>query len=260
MKLSAHESDKRHIFNNFLNFFATTCGMENIEGCTYTLPDADFPLFNSILNTEHTKDKMPIVIKKMKQIYQHKKQFCWWLTDFVKPQELAYVLADEGFQRGSPFTGMIYDLSRPITQPDYITDIQIQTVTCQDQFDEWIKPLQVSFEIDDRSSAFCANALKTLLNDIRFKHFYVESNGQIVGVASLFIENGISGFYNLGVLPEYRHQKIATALKCFRLKISQDLGAKGAILQSSEMGKDLDQRLGFKPVFDFVPYFSPLTT
>ena len=80
----------------------------------------------------------------------------------------------------------------------------------------------------------------------------------MVGVGSLFIENGVSGFYNLGVLPEYRHKQLATALKCHRLKISQRLGAKVAILQSSIMGKDLDQRLGFRPVFDFVPYLSPL--
>jgi N-acetylglutamate synthase-like GNAT family acetyltransferase len=116
----------------------------------------------------------------------------------------------------------------------------------------------VAFEIDDHSSAFCTNTLKSLFHDVRFKHYFVEDQGKIVGVGSLFTENGVSGFYNLGVLPEYRHQKIATALKCFRLKESQRSGSKFAILQSSTQGKELDQSVGFKPVFDFVPYFSPV--
>jgi hypothetical protein len=258
MRLPANDLIKRSIFNNFYHFFSTTCGIQKIQGCSYSAPDAEFALFNSIFETNVKPENMLSVIHQMKEIYQYKMQFCWWMTDFVKPKEIEDVLKQEGFTTGDPFTGMYYDLSHPITFSDDVSHIPIQTVTHQDDLDRWIQPLQIAFEIDDRSTAFCANTLKLLFRDIRFKHYFVEDKGKIVGVGSLFSENGVSGFYNLGVLPEYRHQKIATALKYFRLKESQRLGSTVAILQSSMMGKKLDQRIGFKSVFDFVPYFSPI--
>ena len=258
MKLSEHELHKRSIFNNFMHYFTAVFGINEHQGCRYIMPDVDFVLFNSVLDTDIPDDKSIDLIKSMQHLYQHKKQFCWWLTDFVKPQAIADFLLRQGFQKSSPFSGMTCDLTKPVQIPKEIANIHVQTVENSEQLTDWIKPLQVSFDMDDHSSAFCANALKRLFLDPRFKHFYVEDKSTIIGVGSLFIDNGISGFYNLGVLPEYRHQKIATALKCHRLKFSQILGSKMAILQSSTMGKALDQRLGFKPLFDFVPYLSPV--
>ncbi|MBI2792275.1 MAG: GNAT family N-acetyltransferase [Gammaproteobacteria bacterium] len=257
MRLTTNDSIKRLIFNNFYSFFSSTCGIQKYQGCSYSAPEADFALFNSVFETNVKQENLLSVINNMKKIYQHKKQFCWWMTDFVKPKEIQEALKHEGFTIGNPFSGMFYNLTKPLTFTEELSSIHIQTVTNKEELDTWIKPLQVAFEIDDRSTAFCANALKSLFDDVRFKHYFVEVKEKVVGVGSLFTENGVSGFYNLGVLPEYRHQKIATALKYFRLKESQRLGATVAILQSSSMGKALDQKIGFNSVFDFVPYFSP---
>ncbi|MBS0286563.1 MAG: hypothetical protein JSR17_04655 [Proteobacteria bacterium] len=258
MKLAKHELDKRHIFSNFLSYFSLTCHAQKHRGCSYTLPEADFPVFNSVLDTV-VKDQNPIaLIDEIKKIYSHKKQFCWWITDFVQPQTFEVELQNNGFQKGSKFTGMVYDLSAPLKFSEEVNAIQVKHITQQDQIDEWIKILQVCFGIDDASTLFCATVLKQLFDDPRVKHYYVAHQDKMVGIGTLFIENGISGFYNLGVLPEFRYQKIATALKCYRLKQSQEMGVKVAILQSSEMGTSLDLQLGFKPVFDFVPYFSPV--
>lgn len=258
MKMSVTESHKRHIFNNFIHYFVATCGIHEQDGCRYSMPDADFMLFNSVLDT-NIKNTDPVnLIKHMQHRYQHKKQFCWWLTDFVNPQSITDALLEQGFTKSSSFTGMSIDLNDSMQMPTDINQINVQSLTMAEQLSEWVVPLQVSFGIDDGSTAFLVATLKRLFHDPRFKHFYVEKDNQMVGVGSLFIENGVSGFYNLGVLPEYRNQKIATALKYHRLKFSYLLGAKVAILQSSIMGKDLDQRMGFKPVCDFVPYLSPL--
>lgn len=258
MKLSIHETHKRHIFNNFMQFFSLTCGVQEHEGCRYSMPNAEFAMFNSVLDTDIKHTDSLDIIKHMQHLYQHKKQFCWWLTDFVKPQSITDLLQEQGFTKGSSFTGMLIDLSTSIKVPLGINTLNVQMVNSEEKLMDWVIPLQVSFGIDDGSTAFLATTLQHLFHDPRFKHFYVEIDHKIVGVGSLFIENGVSGLYNLGVLPEYRHQKIATALKYHRLKFSQSVGAKVAILQSSVMGKNLDQRIGFKPVFDFVPYLSPL--
>lgn len=241
-----------------MNYFAATCGMYESHGCRYSLPDASFVLFNSVFDTNLISQSVSNAILTMKKVYEQKKQFCWWITDFVTPQSLRAALEKEGFQMGHAFKGMVFDLAKTINPPKEIAHITVKSLQHKEQLMEWIKPLQIAFEIDDDSSRFCANSLAQLFADPRFKHFYVEDKGKMVGVGSLFTDKGVSGFYNLGVLPEYRKQHIATALKYHRLQVSQSLGSKLAILQSSVMGQDLDQRLGFKPVFDFVPYLSPL--
>ncbi len=241
-----------------MHYFAATCGIHEQDGCRYSMPDADFTLFNSVLDTNIKSTDPFNLVKHMQHLYQHKKQFCWWLTDFVNPQSITDTLLEQGFTKSSSFTGMSIDLKASMQMPPDINQINVQSLKMAEQLTEWVIPLQVSFGIDHGSTAFLVRTLKRLFHDPRFKHFYVEKNNQMVGVGSIFIENGVSGFYNLGVLPEYRNQKIATALKVHRLKFSQTLGAKVAILQSSAMGKDLDHWLGFKPVFDFVPYLSPL--
>lgn len=258
MKLSVTDSHKKSIFNNFMHYFCAICGINESHGCRYSLPDVPFVLFNSVFDTNLISQSVSDAILHMKKVYEQKKQFCWWVTDLVQPQSLREALEQEGFQMGSAFKGMVFDLSHAINAPKEIANITVKSVEHKEQLMEWIKPLQIAFEIDDASSHFCALSLAKLFDDPRFKHYYVEDKGKMVGVGSLFTDKGVSGFYNLGVLPEYRKQHIATALKCHRLQVSQNLGSKLAILQSSMMGRDLDQRLGFKPVFDFVPYLSPL--
>ena len=163
MKLSEHESHKRHIFNNFMHYFSATCGVNEHNGCRYSIPEADFVLFNSVFDTDIPEKETSNIIKRMQGLYQHKKQFCWWLTDFVKPQSIVEPLQQAGFEKGSPFTGMIFDLTKDLEIPSAVAKINVQTVNNEEQLTEWIKPLQQSFGIDDHSSAFCANALKTLI-------------------------------------------------------------------------------------------------
>lgn len=248
--------ESKLIFDNFMSFFSTCFSLNQHQGCSYTLTSAEFPLFNSVVHTEVTEKDLPIHIADIKHVYKNKKQFCWWVTDFVQPTTLGPLLEASDFQKGDIFKGMIYDLNNPIISPKNTEHITVQQISQADQLNEWSKVLQIALDIDDLSQQFLASTYQRLFSDPRFKHFYVKKDNMMVATGSLFIENNISGFYNLGVLPECRNQGIATALKTYRLQLSQSMGLKTAILHSSEMGRKLDQSLGFKPISDFIAYFS----
>lgn len=256
MKISVNEQEKRLIYKNFYCYFSWMLGAKKYQDCTYTQPNVPFVVFNSVIETKLNEQNCAKVIKDIKECYQHK-PFCWWLTDFTSPHLLNENLEKAGFERGSSFVGMIYSLAHHITIPDEIANIQVKEVTDQNLLDDWIKPMQKAFGIDDMSTRYCLKVFKESINDKRLKHYYVEDKGKIVGTGTLFIEDNVSGFYNMAVVPEYRNRKIATAIKWHRLKVSHELGAKNAILQSSTMGRALDMRIGFKPVSEFIPYFLP---
>ncbi len=254
MKISINEQEKRLVYKNFYRYFSWLLGAKKYQDCTYTQPNVPFVVFNSVIESNLNEQNSAKVITELKERYRQT-PFCWWLTDFSSPHSLKENLEKAGFEQGSPFVGMIYSLAHHITLPKEIAHIQVKQVTEQSMLDAWIKPMQEAFGIDDASTRLCVKVFKEYLYDKRLRHYYVAEQGQIVGTGTLYIEDNVSGFYNMAVVPEYRNQKIATAIKWHRLKISQELGAKSAILQSSTMGRELDMRIGFKPVSEFIPYF-----
>jgi hypothetical protein len=259
MKLSIQETQKRQVYKNFFDFFSLLLGAKQHNNCWYTNPQAaPFPVFNSVIQTKSSQNKVSSLIKEMQTIYQQTKQFCWWLIDYDPITGLQDSLSAAHFEKGSPFLGMVYSLESQIILPSDIANIQVHEMQSPERLSEWIKPVQDAFHMDPQSAQFCVEVFTQYWQDPRLKHYYVEKEGRIVGTGTLFIQDKVSGFYNLAVVPEYQNQKIATALKWHRLKISQELGAHSAILQSSTMGKALDMRIGFKPVLEFVPYFSPV--
>ncbi|MGD9592720.1 MAG: GNAT family N-acetyltransferase [Candidatus Berkiella sp.] len=258
MKISVNEQEKRLVYINFFRYFSWLLGAKKHMDCCYTQPCVPFAVFNSVIDT-HLDEKIALkAISEIKSIYQQTKQFCWWITDFVKPQSLTHTLEEMGFTKGDPFVGMIYPLEGKIRIPNEVAHIEVKQVVTPTMLDDWMKPVQEAFNIDDISAQFCAKVFKDNFTDKRLKHFYVQAKGEIIATATLFIEDLVSGFYNLAVLPPYRNQHIASALKWHRLKMSQDLGARYAVLQSSRMGQKCDLNIGFKPVSMFIPYFSPV--
>ncbi len=257
MKLAINAHEKQLVYKNFFDYFSMLLGAKEYQQCWYTRPEAPFPVFNSVIQTQLKEENMSEAIAQIKALYKDVKQFCWWLTDFATPHALKEKLEEGGFIMGSPFIGMIYSLTNKIIIPKELSNIEVKEITEPSQIQAWFKPVQHCFGIDEISSQFCIAQLIKHYNDTSLKHYYVEHQGAIVATGTLYIKNNISGFYNLGVLPEFRNKKIATALKWHRLKVSQESGASHAIIQSSEMGRQLDMAIGFKPVSEFVPYFSP---
>ncbi len=257
MKLSINEQEKRIVYQNFFHYFAWLLGAKKHQDCYYTKPNVPYAVFNSVIDTKLNQQNAEKVIEEIKSLYHETKPFCWWVTDFV-PSTLQTNLVKANFERGDPFVGMVYPLSQQIMLPPEVSHIEVKTLIDPNRLSEWIKPMQDAFVIDPLSAQYCVNVFKENFNDKRIKHFYVEEQGNIIGTGTLFIENNVSGFYNLAVVPSWRNQKVASALKWHRLKVSQELGASFAILQSSNMGRELDMRLGFKPVSEFIPYFSPM--
>lgn len=114
------------------------------------------------------------------------------------------------------------------------------------QLADFCVPINICFELDTEDAKIYQRALEH--QQQYFRHFYVKRDEKIIGVGSIFIHEDTVGFYNLAVLPVYRHQGVATAIHLARLRIVKDLGFKQVTLQATPMAIHLDQALGFEPV------------
>ena len=67
-----------------------------------------------------------------------------------------------------------------------------------------------------------------------------------VAIPALYLEAEVAGIYFVATLPEARGKGIGTHVTQTALEDAQKLGYRVAILQTSAMGKNVYQRLGFQ--------------
>lgn len=97
---------------------------------------------------------------------------------------------------------------------------------------------------------------RSMMTDDAFVPMIARVDGRPVGRGLLFLEDDVAGVYNVGVLEAYRRQGIGEAITWEILQAGREAGAEIGVLQSSEMGYPLYERMGFEPIVDY-HHFAP---
>jgi len=69
-----------------------------------------------------------------------------------------------------------------------------------------------------------------------------------VGACSMFLDDGVAGFYDVGALEQQRNQGIGSATMAHALGFAREQGATQAVLLASGMACGMYQRVGFREV------------
>jgi predicted acetyltransferase len=90
--------------------------------------------------------------------------------------------------------------------------------------------------------------LRGLGLSLPIRHYLGYLGDQPVATSTLSLGAGVAGIYNVATLAEARGRGMGAALTLQPLREAAGMGWQCGILQSSEMGYSVYQRLGFKEV------------
>ncbi|MCB0631804.1 MAG: GNAT family N-acetyltransferase [Saprospiraceae bacterium] len=252
-----------NILDHNFNLHATriprlTAGIEVVQRPGLTCIDSG--LSCDTFNIIHLTDTGQFQAADLKLILDHfrNKQFayCLWINREQLSPEVAYLFNELRLTRQNAEPGMVLDLNhyREITHPLHASIRLARTEDDVRQFADiiarnWDPP-------DEHVRQYYARTAAHYLdpeNQIRLALCY-EGNTP-AGVVEIFASDRETiGLYGLATLLSFRGRGIGNALMTYALNLALRDGYQQAILQASEDGIGIYERLGFREITTFYEY------
>lgn len=209
-----------------------------------------FAPFNGVLRTRLTKREVDSAIDSTLLYFQSRNlPMSWMVEPSAEPDDLADRLTAKGFVRESDGeTGMAVDLESLGTEPEGPSGLKIERVPSNGWRDEFAAVMAAGFGIP---GPFLLDFIG-ILADASDRHpgsqtaYLGRLDGQPVATSMLLLSGGVAGIYNVATAEQTRGKGIGTAMTYAPLLEAHRRGYRIAILQSSEMGLRVYERLGFR--------------
>lgn len=252
MLVNPVKSEQRLIYQNLSAYFSLISGQTKpFARGLMTNCSCAFALCNAVFCNEISAKIDEDVLTEAKAYYQSQHlPFTYWTVSDEKPHcNSQYVK-----HQAPSFAGMFYEMSEHVIDDEKDTRINFKRVSQPSEMRTFCEIINTCFEFDEVMANFYHHAMTRLLSHPQFEHYLVYNGKNAIGTGSIFMQGKVCGFYNLGVLPEYRQRGIGQKIQQFRLCQAQNLGAEQVVLQASSMAEQMNKTVGFETVMHLVPY------
>ena len=179
--------------------------------------------------------------------------FAWWVGPLDEPNNLGECLAEQGLIFDEHLIGMFMPLSE--YQSTLSSNLVVRRVLDDGDLRLFDRVHVLSGLFQDAYEKRFKNIPPKLYQEGSPFELYVGIvDGTVAATGMLALQDGVAGIYYIATIPEQRRKGYATAMMNALLSRAQDHGYKYALLQASEMGKNIYRKLGFKDVCTFNIY------
>lgn len=207
----------------------------------YSSP-VSFPQFNLVAGANPFDSDWEALARRVSRAFIGRGvPWMWWTTPSHTSPGLESTLADLGLISDS-VPGMYSELTAA-SQPEH--EFEITQVPADDPVFSDI--LIAGFELP----AFTRQPMRSFMaaiDDSEQIVLVVRRGGQAVGVGSALVTGETLGIYNIATAPESRRAGVGTAATSALMDEGRNRGCSHAILHTSEMGRPVYERLGFREV------------
>lgn len=248
------------------NFVATWAVLGESAGELHEEPEArwiaagDHPFLNAVLETRTDPLPEPAAVEEIATRITDLAGSCvWWVQPSAAPSRLEQHLTKLGF---SPYTGswpgMAVELGA-LRQAPAVPGLELVRVDGSDLLDDYLTAFDGSLSPGPGFTAAFRRAATVVgfAEDAPMAHFVVREKGLAVGCASFMEGGGAAGLYNVGTVKHARGRGIGGWISSIALLHGRERGHALGVLQASDLGYRVYERLGFREVCRIAPYVRP---
>lgn len=130
--------------------------------------------------------------------------------------------------------------------------VDIERVNCAEDMEERTAVLSAAYEMPmELAKQFSPASMAT---DKRMTPLFGRVDGEPVACGLLVQSGDVAGVYNICVTEAFRRQGIGEAMSWAVFRTGRDAGAEVGVLQSTELGYPLYERMGFETVVEYYPF------
>jgi GNAT superfamily N-acetyltransferase len=207
------------------------------------------PVYNGVLFARLNPHAITTTVERLQaKIRKQGAPALWWLGPQSQPVQLGSLLEEHGLHPAGEVPGMAIELSELENQVEMLPDFTIQSVNTKEMRTIWAKIAA------DGMSDFAADAMVHLEASIsnpqyRLQHRYLGFlDGIPIARSALTFDAGVAGIYAVATVPSARGKGIGRAMTVMPLLEARQRGHQVGILQASDKGYSLYQKLGFQDV------------
>jgi GNAT superfamily N-acetyltransferase len=204
------------------------------------------PWFNGILVSRPPAENAAQAIAETLAYFRsrHVSSFTWWLAPHLEPSAWAEHLLPLGFQYDHQTPGMAIDLAD--LPPKSPHPLVIRRVEDRQTLSEWVDTFLLGFEMPASMAPAILALFEGLGINLPIRHYLGYLEDEPLAVSSLFLGEGVAGVYDVATRAAARGQGIGSRMTLAPLYAARQMGYQTGILQSSQMGYPIYQRLGFR--------------
>jgi GNAT superfamily N-acetyltransferase len=209
------------------------------------------PLFNGVLFAQVNPNEVKAIVDRLQaKIVEQGAPALWWIGPQSKPAQLGSLLEEHGLHPAGEVPGMAIELAGVENQVEMLPGFTIQKVNTKEMQAAWARIAAVGTGFSDSATDALAQ-LEASLSDPQYKaqHRYLGFLDRVpIATSALALDSGVAGIYAVATIPPARGKGIGRAMTVMPLLEARQLGYRVGILQASEMGYSLYQKIGFKDV------------
>jgi ribosomal protein S18 acetylase RimI-like enzyme len=207
--------------------------------------------FNGIMRPRLSSGALPKRVESAMSYFKRARiPMCWVLGPSSEPPELEEFLLSNGLALELVYSGMAIDPNTLDSKP-LPSGLEIQPVRDMASLRGFIEVSAEAFEIPEETRAGWGQLISKLWGQPNIFGFLGNLNGEPVSTSVLVLHESVASIYMVATLKEARGKGIGSAMTREPLIYAQEAGRDIAVLEASEMGFPVYERMGFRKVCEF---------